>query len=74
MLTASAQTLSVGLGLWLWARHGLSSAFGILAGAGYLIALGGHLRFLRAPGPETSGLRPFAEVQVFSLLVGGVLA
>ena len=73
-LTVSAQTLSVGLGLWLWARHGLSPAFGILAGAGYLIALGGHLRFLRAPGPETSGLRPFAEVQVFALLLGGVLA
>ena len=74
MLAASAQTLSVGLGLWLWARHGLSPAFAILAGAGSLIALGGHLRFLRAPGPGTSRLRPFAEVQIFGLLLGGVLA
>ncbi len=74
LLAASAQTLSVGLGLWLWARHGLSPAFLFLASGGYLIALGGHLRFLRTPGPETSRLRPFAEIQVFSLLLGGVLA
>jgi len=74
MLAASAQALSVGLALWLWARHGLSPAFAVLVGAGYLIALGGQLRFLRAPGPGTSRLRPFAEVQVFGLLLGGVLA
>ena len=29
---------------------------------------------LCAPGPGTSRLRPFAEVQVFGLLLGGVLA
>lgn len=74
MLAASAQTLSVGLGLWLWARHELSPAFAVLATAGYLVAVGGHVRFLRAPGPGTSRLRPFAEVQVFGLLLGGVLA
>jgi 4-hydroxybenzoate polyprenyltransferase len=73
-LATSAQTLSLGLALWLWARHGLSPAFLVLTGAGYLVALGGHLRFLRAPGPRTSCLRPFAEVQVFGLLLGGVLA
>ena len=73
-LAASAQALSVGLGLWLWARHGLSPAFAVLAGAGFLVALGGHLRFLCAPGPGTSRLRPFAEIQVFGLLLGGVLA
>lgn len=73
-LAASAQTLSVGLGLWLWARYGLSPAFVIPAAGGYLVALWGHLRFLRAPGPETSRLRPLAEAQVFGLLLGGVLA
>ena len=73
-LAAAAQTLSLGLGLWLWARYSLSPAFVLPAAAGYLIALWGHLRFLRAPSPKTSRLRPFAEAQVFGLLLGGVLA
>lgn len=73
-LAASAQTLSLGLGLWLWARHGLSPTFLVLAVGGSLVALFGHLRFLRAPGRATSRLRPFAEAQVFGLLLGGVLA
>jgi 4-hydroxybenzoate polyprenyltransferase len=73
-LAASAQTLSLGLGLWLFARHGFSPAFVPPAVGGYLIALGGHVRFLRAPSPTTSRLRPFAEAQVFGLLLGGALA
>jgi 4-hydroxybenzoate polyprenyltransferase len=73
-LAASAQTLSLGLGLWLYARHGFSPAFLPPAIGGYLIALGGHARFLRAPGSTTSRLRPFAEAQVFGLLLGGALA
>ncbi len=73
-LAASVQTLSLGLGLWLHARYGFSWAFLPPAVGGYLIALAGHARFLRAPGPTTSRLRPFAEAQVFGLLLGGVLA
>jgi 4-hydroxybenzoate polyprenyltransferase len=72
-LAAAAQTLSLGLGLWLGARHGFPPAFVVPAVGGYLIALGGHLRFLSAPGPATSRLRPSAEAQVFGLLLGGAL-
>jgi 4-hydroxybenzoate polyprenyltransferase len=73
-LAASAQTLSVGLGLWLFHHCGFSSAYLLPAVGGYLVALGGHARFLRSPSPATSRLRPFAETQVFGLLLGGVLA
>ncbi len=74
VLAIGAQATAVGASLFLFAVHGLSPALVLLSAAGFLGALFGHLRFLRAPGPRTSRLAPFAEAQLLVTLVGGCLA
>ncbi len=67
-LAAGAQTLTLGLAVYLAVSLPLSRIFIGIAAAGYACVLWGHLRFLLKPSPRTSRLRPFAEQYILCIL------
>jgi hypothetical protein len=73
-LVASAQTLALGLAVHLAYVHGLHAAWLACAVAGWTIAQAGNVRFLVRPDPISSRLRPFAELFLLAVLLGGLLA
>lgn len=74
LLVASTQTLALGLGVRLGHVHGLHAAWLACAGAGWTVAQAAHVRFLLRPDPISSRLRPFAELFLLALLLGGLFA
>lgn len=74
LVVAFAQTLAVGLGAWLGHIHGLHAVWLACAAVGWAIAQAAHARFLLRPDPISSRLRPFAELFLLALLLGGLFA
>jgi len=73
-LAAGAQAFALVAGLGLFRAERLSWAFPAALAVGWGVALVGHARFLALPGPRTSRLAPYAELNVLGVLVGGCLA
>jgi 4-hydroxybenzoate polyprenyltransferase len=74
VLAAAAQTVALGLGAWLGILDGFRFGWFLCAGAGWLVAQSAHVRFLLRPDPNTSRLRPFAELFLVALLLAGFFA
>lgn len=70
----ATQTAGLLAALWLFRQYGLSPAFLVPLVGGYLVSLAGSIRFLVAPGPDTSRLRPFAEAHLLGLFLAGLWA
>ena len=73
-VVTAAQTLALGLILRLGYVHGLQAAWGVCAGVGWAVAQAAHVRFLLRPDATSSRLRPFAELFLLAVLLGGLLA
>jgi 4-hydroxybenzoate polyprenyltransferase len=71
--TAGVQAVSVALGVYLFAQLSLSWIYVGMLAAAYAVALWGFGRFLLRPSPETSGLRPYAEVFVIGVLAAQIV-
>jgi len=74
LLVAAAQTLALGLGAGLSRLHGLHPAWLACAAAGWTIAQTAHARFLLRRDAASSHLRPFAELFLLTVLLGGLFA
>ena len=74
VLAAAAQTLAFGLCLGVGRGHGLHPAWTACAVVGWAIAQTAHVRFLLRPDSVSSRLRPFAELFLLAILLGGLFA
>jgi len=78
LLAAAAQTLALGLGVWLGHVHGFRPSWLACAGIGWAIAQAAHLRFILSlglrPDKASSRLRPFAELSLLAVLAAGFFA
>jgi 4-hydroxybenzoate polyprenyltransferase len=74
LLVAAAQTLALGLGADLSRLHGFHPAWIACAAVGWTIAQAAHVRFLRRRDADSSQLRPFAELFLMTMLLGGLFA
>lgn len=69
---AATQTASVLIGVHFYFRFGLDPVYLAILGAAWLACLWGHARFLSAPSPRTSKLKPFATLFVVAVLLAQV--
>jgi 4-hydroxybenzoate polyprenyltransferase len=67
-LAAGSQTITLGFAVYFMRSLLLSWIFIGLVAAGYAFILGGHVRFLLKPVPQTSRLKPFAESYILTVL------
>jgi hypothetical protein len=74
VLASAAQTVALGLAVYLGRVHDFHPAWLACAGSGWAIAQAAHLRFLLRPHARSSRLRPFAELFLMAVLLAGLFA
>ena len=74
LLASAAQTVALGLAVYLGQAHGFRPAWLACAGTGWVIAQAAHVRFLLRPDADSSRLRPFAELFLMAVLLAGLFA
>ncbi len=73
LLAATAQTVALIVGLYLYFTLSLSTLFPGVILLAYVITLAGHIRFALRPSPRSSKLGPFAEGYVIAIFASSLL-
>ncbi len=73
IITFIVQSIGASIALYLAFEIHLSWVFLMIVGIGYMVVLFGHIRFLVRPSPETSKLKPFAEIYAITLMLASIV-